>query len=86
MPVKIEDFEDTTLISGPTISFDGTIPENKSYTTLPNTFDTNAEPQTANNFWDGWRGGVELRNAYLLIEGTDGELISSVRFFSQPQA
>lgn len=27
-----------------------------------------------------WSGGVALRNAYLRIEGTEGSLISSIRF------
>ena len=49
----IEDFEDTVLISGLTISFEGLIPENKSYTSLPKTFDSAGDSQTANNFWDG---------------------------------
>ena len=49
----VEDFEDTVLISGLTISFEGLIPENKSYTSLPKTFDSAGDSQTANNFWDG---------------------------------
>ena len=151
----VEDFEDTALISGLTISFDGNIAADTSFTTLPKTFDSAGEPQTANNFWDGtrvltnagngqngpflrrppptqrshwplpprwsgragelpvghrerdepvsgdrphpvrerpgigtvealaganWTGGITLRNAYLRIEGTDGDLITSVRF------
>ena len=47
----VEDFEDTVLISGLTISFEGLIPENKSYTSLPKTFDSAGDSQTANNFW-----------------------------------
>lgn len=152
----IEDFEDTTLIAGLTISFDGNIAAPISFTSLPKTFDSAGEPQTANNFWDGtrvltnagngqngpflppaatdttftlasaapvigiglanfqsatksgtnpfpvtdhtlfvngqslgtvealaganWTGGIELRNAYLRIEGTGGDLITSIRF------
>jgi len=152
----VEDFEDTALISGLTISFEGLIPENKSYTSLPKTFDSAGDSQTANNFWDGtkvltnagnglngpflpsaatnttfalasgapvigiglanfqsalssltnpfpvtdhtlfvngqnlgtveslagvnWSGGVTVRNAYLRIEGTEGSLITSIRF------
>jgi hypothetical protein len=152
----IEDFEDTTLIPGLTISFDGNIAAPTSFTILPKTFDTAGEPQTANNHWDGtraltnagngqngpflppaatnttftlasaapvvgvglanfqsalasgtnpfpvtdhtlfvngqslgtvealaganWTGGIQLRNAYLRIEGTGGDLITSVRF------
>jgi hypothetical protein len=152
----VEDFEDTALISGLTVSFDGNIAADTSFTTLPKTFDSAGEPQTANNFWDGtrvltnagngqngpflppaatnttftlasaapvvgvglanfqsaagsatnpfpvtdhtlfvngqalgtvealaganWTGGITLRNAYLRIEGTGGDLITSVRF------
>lgn len=49
----IEDFEDTVLISGLTISFNGLIPQDKSYTILPKTFDSASDSQTANNYWDG---------------------------------
>lgn len=44
----IEDFEDTVLIPGLTISFDGLIPQDKSYTSLPKTFDSASDSQTAN--------------------------------------
>ena len=152
----IEDFEDTVLIPGLTISFEGGIPNDQTFTSLPKTFDSAGDPQTANNFWDGtrvltnagdglngpflpsaatnttftlstaapvvgiglanfqsatltgtnpfpvtdhslfvngqelgtvealaganWSGGVALRNTYLRIEATNGDLISSIRF------
>jgi len=151
----IEDFEDTLLLPGLTIAFDGNI-NDTSYGILPKTFDSAGESQTANNFWDGtrvltnagngtngpflppaatnttfslatptavlglglanfqsatssstnpfpvtdhtlfvngvalgtveslagaaWTGGVEVRNVYVRVAGTEGELIHSLRF------
>ena len=77
----IEDFEDTTLLSGLSIRHSGgQFPSPVTWTSLPATFDQNSHFSTVNNAWDGASVVTNL-SGNALINAVSSEL---TEFFYAP--